>query len=107
LPAGIQAVSPPNVEQKSDFAEYTANYRFENGVLHGVRRLTVKLREVPGTQRAAYSAFVKAMQDDTQRWIFLAGNFDQDNPIFQRASAIKGRKDRRCRDPAGKGRCGG
>ena len=89
LPPGIQPVPPPNVEQKNDFAEYTANYRFENGVLHGTRRLTVKVREVPGTQRAAYSAFVKAIRDDTQRWIFLAGNFDQDNPIFKGRALLR------------------
>jgi len=89
LPPGIQPVPPFNVEQKNDFAEYTANYRFENGVLHGTRRLTVKVREVPGTQRAAYSAFVKAIRDDTQRWIFLTVNFDQDNPIFKGRALLR------------------
>ena len=81
LPDGIKLVTPPDVEQENDFAEYTANYRFESGVLHGYRRFSLKSHEVPGTQRAVYSAFVKAVQDDAQRWILLFGNYVQDSPL--------------------------
>ena len=81
LPDGINPVTPPDVEQKNDFAEYTSSYRFESGVLHGYRRFSLKSREVPGTQRAVYSAFVKAVQDDAQHWILLFGNYDQDSPL--------------------------
>ncbi len=81
LPSGIQPLAPPNVEQKNDFAEYISTYRFESGVLYGSRRLLLKLREVPGTQRAAYSAFVKAVQDDAERWILLLPNFAQESPL--------------------------
>ena len=81
LPEGIQPLVPSNVEEKSEFGEYKATYSFENGVLHGTRRLSLNLREVPGAQRASYSVFLKAMQDDTQRWVILIGNFDQDSPL--------------------------
>ena len=81
LPGGIRPVTPPDVEQENDFAAYTSNYRFEGGTLYGSRRFSLKLREVPGTQRAVYSAFVKAVEDDAQRWILLFGNYDQDSPL--------------------------
>jgi len=81
LPEGIRPIVPPNVEQKNDFAEYKATYWFENGILHGTRHLALNLREVPGAQRATYSAFLKAVQDDTQHWVFLMGNSEQDSPL--------------------------
>jgi len=89
MPPGIQPVPPPNVEQKTEFADYTATYRFENGTLYGARRLTLKVRAVPGTERAAYSTFVKGMQEDMQRWIFLTSNFDQDNPVVKGLALIR------------------
>src|SRR5208282_578874 len=79
-------VTPPDVEQENDFAAYTSNYRFEGGTLYGSRRFSLKLREVPGTQRAVYSAFVKAVEDDAQRWILLFGNYDQDS-LLEKAAA--------------------
>jgi tetratricopeptide (TPR) repeat protein len=81
LPPGINAVAPPNIEQKTDFGEFTATYHFDHDVLYGSRHLSIKVREIPGSQRAAYAAFVKAIQDDAEQWVFLIGDFEQASPL--------------------------
>ena len=89
LPAGVSPVLPNSVDHKNDFAEYSANYSFEKGVIHGKRRLATKLREVPGSERAAYSAFVKEVQDDDNRFILLTGELESDNPVRKGQSLLK------------------
>jgi tetratricopeptide (TPR) repeat protein len=82
LPEGITpTVSLPDVDQKSQFADYTAHYRYENGTLHGTRELQLKLREVPAGQRAEYSALVKAISDDLDRMFSLSGDFESESPL--------------------------
>jgi len=83
LPEGVTAGLPGSVDQKNDFAEYTASYRFENGTIYGTRHLTTKVREVPGSERPAYSAFVKAIQDDSQKWIFILNKPAELTPLQQ------------------------
>jgi transglutaminase-like putative cysteine protease/tetratricopeptide (TPR) repeat protein len=78
VPEGVMPILPGKVECKTDFAEYTASYTLENGVIRGSRHLIIKLREVPGTERIAFSNFVRAVSDDEQKWIFLAGDFSAD-----------------------------
>lgn len=89
LPAGVSPILPNSVDRKNDFAEYSANYSFEKGVLHGTRHLSMKLREVPGSERAAYSAFVKEVEDDENRYIVLVGEFEADNPVRKSQSLLK------------------
>jgi tetratricopeptide (TPR) repeat protein len=84
LPHGIQSIQPPNVERKTDFADYSATYVNENGVLRGTRHLTLKMREIPGSQRGDYSAFVKEVDDDAGRWIVLSGKNDSQS-LMQKA----------------------
>jgi len=88
LPEGIQPTFPSSgVDRKTDFAEYRSTYTFENGVLRGTRYLIIKAREVPGTERAAYSEFVKALQEDTWRMIALNGDFEANSPV-QKSRAL-------------------
>lgn len=81
LPAGALPVLPASVHQETDFADYQATYSLENGLMRGERHLTIKRREVPGAERAAYVAFVKSLRDDQERWIFLGGDFDAGSPL--------------------------
>jgi tetratricopeptide (TPR) repeat protein len=84
MPQGIQPQYPPgDVTQKTGFAEYTATYAYENGVLRGKRHLFLKGQDVPGAQREAYSSFVKAVQDDYVRMVQLVGDFDANNPLHE------------------------
>jgi tetratricopeptide (TPR) repeat protein len=83
MPQGIQPMYPPSdVTQKTGFAEYTATYTYENGVLKGKRHLIVK-GQVPGADRAAYSSFVKAVQEDYVRMVQLVGDFDANSPLHK------------------------
>lgn len=91
LPAGVMAALPPNVDLKNDFAEYSANYRLENDTLYGSRRLAIKVREVPGAERAAYSVFVKSLRDDLEKWIFVSGKTEPTSPL-QQAEALLGQE---------------
>ena len=81
LPNGALPVLPASVHQETDFADYRATYSFEKGVMHGERHLTIKRREVPGAERGAYTAFVKSLRDDQERWIFLGGDFELGSPL--------------------------
>src|SRR5262249_34916956 len=45
LPEDVIPIVPPNAERKTDFGEYTATYKFENGTLSGTRRLALKADE--------------------------------------------------------------
>jgi tetratricopeptide (TPR) repeat protein len=83
LPEGVQPITPSVIELKNDFAEYTSTYAFQGGVLVGTRHLITKVREVPGAQRAEYSAFVKQMEDDIQQWIILFGDFEQGSALHK------------------------
>lgn len=89
LPPGISPVLPGNVERKNEFAEYSANYSFEKGVIHGTRRLSTKLHDIPGSQRAAFTAFVKDLEDDENRYILLNGELESDNPVAKGLSLLK------------------
>lgn len=92
LPDGVSPILTNNADQKNDFAEYSATYSFEKGVLHGTRHLKMKLREIPGSERVAFSAFVKAVEDDENRYIVLRGNFESDDPFRKGWSLLKERK---------------
>ena len=92
LPPGISPILPGNVERKNEFAEYSANYSFDIGVIRGTRRLSTKLHDVPGSQRAAFSTFVKDVEDDENRYILLNGELASDNPFGKSQSLLKAGK---------------
>jgi tetratricopeptide (TPR) repeat protein len=64
LPKGMRPVLPRNVSVEEDFASYTATYSFQDGVLSGVRRLKIRVSEIPGSKRIAYSRFVDSLVED-------------------------------------------
>jgi tetratricopeptide (TPR) repeat protein len=73
FPKGMRPVLPNNVSVEEDFGSYTATYSFEDGVLSGVRRLKIRVNEIPGSKRAAYSKFVDAMLADQDRFMPVTG----------------------------------
>jgi tetratricopeptide (TPR) repeat protein len=73
FPKGMRPVLPNNVNVEEDFASYTATYSFEDGVLSGVRRLKIRVNEIPGAKRAAYSTFVDAILADQDRFMPVTG----------------------------------
>jgi len=75
LPAGVTPRIPEKVNRTTAFGTYVAEYSFADGTLRGSRRVVLKAHEVPGEERGAWSAFVKAVSDDEQKWISLEGEF--------------------------------
>jgi tetratricopeptide (TPR) repeat protein len=71
LPHGNQPQTPPNVDLKYDFAEYHASYSRDHDVLIAKRRLVTKLREVPVAEFDDYRSFVKNMQNDVNRYVYM------------------------------------
>jgi tetratricopeptide (TPR) repeat protein len=70
LPEGYSAFVPEKVEQKTDFAEFTATYSLENGAVHGVFHLKTLQHEIPGSERAEYSSFTRKIDEAFRRYIF-------------------------------------
>lgn len=81
LPEGITPILPGNLERKNDFAEYSATYSFDKGILRGTRHLAMKLREISGNERSAYSAFAKEVGEEQSRFILLTGDFEAESPV--------------------------
>jgi tetratricopeptide (TPR) repeat protein len=75
FPEGYSAVLPAVPEQKTDFAEFSAGYSFEKGVLHGTLHLKTLQHEIPGSKRGEFSKMAKAVDEAQRRFIFVAGNF--------------------------------
>ncbi|HEY6944534.1 MAG TPA: DUF3857 domain-containing protein [Candidatus Acidoferrum sp.] len=75
LPEGFSVVLPGVPEQKTDFAEFTAAYTFEKGVLHGTLHLKTLQHEIPGNKRGEFSKMVKAVDEAQRRFIFVGGNY--------------------------------
>ena len=75
FPHGYTPIVPEKVEQKSDFAEFTATYSLEKGILRGVFHLKTLLHEVPGTERSRFSGLFKDIDETARRYIFVSGDF--------------------------------
>jgi len=71
LPAGFSVYPPARVEQKNDFAEFTASFVLERDSLRGVFHFKTTVREVPGTERAEYTALTKTVDETARRYIFV------------------------------------
>ncbi len=71
LPPGYKPQIPPNVDLKYDFAEYHAAYNLDHGVLIAKRRLLTKLREIPVAEFDDYRSFVKNLDNDVNRYVYM------------------------------------
>ena len=72
FPDGFTAIPLTQVEEKSEFAEYSATYGLENGALHGVLRFKTLLHEVPGSERSRFSAMSKTIDETSRSYILVA-----------------------------------
>jgi hypothetical protein len=75
FPKGFSPVLPSVPEHKTDFAEFTASYSNEKGVLHGTLHLKILQHEIPGGKRGDFSRLAKAVDEAQRRYIFVAGDF--------------------------------
>lgn len=71
FPDNFSPLRPDKVEEKTDFAEYSANYDVEKNVLHGTLHLKTLLHEVPGSERAKFSSLSTKIDETTRRYILL------------------------------------
>jgi tetratricopeptide (TPR) repeat protein len=74
LPPGYVPTLPDPVDLVKPYAEYHASYKFANGALEVERDLTTKLHEVAAADRADYSTFQKAVDDDEFRYVDLTNS---------------------------------
>ncbi len=74
IPEGTTAALPKNVNIKTEFAVYTAQYGFNRGMISGTRQLQILQREIPGSQRMAYAAFARAVFEDESSTVRLLGS---------------------------------
>ena len=90
LPAGSSPSSPASVNLHESFADYTSTYSFSDGVLHGERRLTTKVKEIPVDKFDAYRAFNKAVTADEDTYIplNLVLNSNSGAPVPAAAEAL-------------------
>lgn len=73
FPKGYAPMSPDKVEEKTDFAQYSATYNVEDDVLHGTVHFKTLLHEIPGSERTRFSSLTKTIDETVRRYVFLAG----------------------------------
>jgi hypothetical protein len=75
FPKGFSAILPTVPDRKTDFAEFSASYSYEKGMLHGTLHFKTLLHEIPGSKRSEFSSMAKAVDEAQRRYIFVAGDF--------------------------------
>ena len=105
LPPGSDPSASPDVDLHEDFADYHSSHRYSRGTMHFSRSLYTKIAKVPVSERAKYSAFVKAMDDSEGTYIALNAENDaptEESPVPEaRALFAKGQQAWQVRDLAG------
>ena len=92
FPQGYSPLVPQKeVEQKNDFAEFTATYQVDKSIVRGTFHLKTLLHEVPAVQRAEYSRFSKRVEDTMRRYILVGGDLSAANPASSLSSVQPGR----------------
>jgi transglutaminase-like putative cysteine protease len=71
LPEGWNAILPPSVHAKCDYATYDMTYRLENGTLYADRKIVVLAKKVPVSDWRVYKAFVDMVNPGKERYIQL------------------------------------
>jgi tetratricopeptide (TPR) repeat protein len=71
LPKPFIPELPTNIHEKSDFAEYDAEYSFKNGSFIADRHFSALLRDVPVSEFERYKAFRKVVEDDYNSFVPL------------------------------------
>lgn len=97
FPEGFSAFIAENkVERKSDFAEFTATFSFDQGVLRGTLHLKTLLREIPGTERSQFGELTREVSEAARRYIFIGSNSSADKaPAWKMVNPRPGSEERK------------
>jgi tetratricopeptide (TPR) repeat protein len=79
FPENFAPLPPEKIEEKTDFAEYSAKYDVQKNTLHGTLHFKTLLYEVPGAERARFSSFSTTIDETSRRYILL-GDLSLLNP---------------------------
>ena len=71
FPTNFSPLLPKNVEEKTDFAEYSAKFHVEKSTLHGTLHFRTLLHEVPGAGRARFSSLSTTVDETSRRYILV------------------------------------
>jgi tetratricopeptide (TPR) repeat protein len=74
FPQGFKPIVPKNVEQDTEFAEFTANYSLENDALRGIFHLKSVAREIPGAKRSEFNSLATSIDETSRRYIGVSGS---------------------------------
>lgn len=73
FPKDFVPIKPDNVDQKSDFAEFSAQYDVEKNSVHSTVHLKTLLHEVPGAERHKFDSLSKTIDETVRRYVFVRG----------------------------------
>jgi tetratricopeptide (TPR) repeat protein len=89
LPKDYSALLPDNVTKKTEFAEFTAEYKMQSqSVLHGSIHWKTLEREAPGDKRNEYVELAKTVEDVGRRFIPITGEFPLNQANLAAVAAI-------------------
>lgn len=67
FPANYSVQVPTAASMTRDYGEYSVSYEINKGVLDAVRRVTLKVSELPASRRNDYESFENATSSETQQ----------------------------------------
>jgi tetratricopeptide (TPR) repeat protein len=79
FPENFAPLLPGKVDEKTEFAEYSAHYDVEKNSLHGTLHFKTLLHEIPGFERSRFNSLSTTMDENARRYI-LVGDLSLLNP---------------------------
>jgi len=79
FPENFSPLLPGKVDEKTEFAEYSAHYDVEKNSLHGTLHFKTLLHEIPGSERSRFISLSTTMDENARRYI-LVGDLSLLNP---------------------------
>jgi tetratricopeptide (TPR) repeat protein len=79
FPQNFSPLLPEKVDEKTEFAEYSAHYNVEKNSLHGTLHFKTLLREIPGSERSRFNSLSTTIDENARRYI-LVGDLSLLNP---------------------------
>lgn len=74
FPQGFKPIVPKNVEQDTEFAEFTANYSLENDALRGILHFKSVAHEIPGSKRSEFNSLATSIDETSRRYIGVSAS---------------------------------
>jgi len=79
FPQNFAPLLPEKVDEKTEFAEYSAHYNVEKNSLHGTLHFKTILHEIPGSERSRFNSLSTTIDENARRYI-LVGDLSLLNP---------------------------